>query len=275
TQFVARPGMHKTALMRTASGMSRTIDPRRPRKLNLAQQAEVDRHPEVRLLRRRLKSLLQTFQKQKCSIASTKGTPLLDHYPRAYQAHRNTKRRHKKTLLMEVKERYKKEQPVINIQRQLKGLPVVEQNALQPAEYVFAERVQAIDATGRVTKCFVKFMQAFMQAFMQQENCLYTGFNIAQLVEPNNDGSRAICYMASSIRPIPTPLENNFMILRLASLNPKGVSRSSHCRTARPIGLYCKPPASMSFQDCSDCKFDASIASYVEATPFPPRPEGR
>lgn len=153
-------------------------------------------------------------------------------------------------MLIEVKERYKKEQPVINIQRQLKGLSVVEQNTLQPAEYVFAERVQAIDTTGRVTKCFVKFMQACIQ----QENCLYTGFNIAQLVEPNNDGSRAICYMASSTRPFPTPLENNFMMLRLASLNPKGVSRSSYCRTARPIGLYCKPSASMFFQDRSDCR---------------------
>ena len=132
--------------MRAASGMSRTIDPRRPRKLNLAQQAEVDRHPVVRLLRRRLKSLLQTFQDQKRSIASMKGTLLYNHYRQAYQAHRNSRRRHEKALLMEVKERYKKEQPVIDIQRQLKGLPVAEQEALQAAEYVFVERVHAIDA---------------------------------------------------------------------------------------------------------------------------------
>ena len=58
TQAAYRGLKPQTALMRAASGMSRTIDPRRPRKLNLAQQAEVDRHPEVRLLRRRLKSLL-------------------------------------------------------------------------------------------------------------------------------------------------------------------------------------------------------------------------
>jgi len=136
----------QTALMRAASGMIRTIDPRRPRRLNLAQQAEVDRHPEVRLLRRRLKSLLQTFQDQKRSIASAKGTPLYDHYRQAYQAHRNLRRRNEKALLTEVKERYKKEQPVIDIQRQLKGLPVAEEESLQAAEYVFAERVQAIDA---------------------------------------------------------------------------------------------------------------------------------
>jgi hypothetical protein len=146
TQAAYRGLKPQTALMRAASGMSRTIDPRRPRKLNLAQQAEVDRHPEVRLLRRRLKFLLQTFQDQKRSIASAKGTPLYDQYRQAYQAHRNLRRRHEKALLIEVKERYKKEQPVIDIQRQLKGLPVAEQENLQAAEYVFAERVQAIDA---------------------------------------------------------------------------------------------------------------------------------
>ncbi|KAL8818268.1 MAG: hypothetical protein Q9223_003059, partial [Gallowayella weberi] len=146
TQAVYRGLKPQTALMRVASGMSRTIDPRRPRKLNLAQQAEVDRHPEVRLLARRLKSLLQTFRDQKRSIASTKGTLLYDHYRQVYQAHRNLKRRCEKALLTEVKERYKKEQPVIDIQRQLKGFPVAEQEALQAARYVFAERVHAIDA---------------------------------------------------------------------------------------------------------------------------------
>lgn len=146
TQAAYRGLKPQTALMRAASGMSRTIDPRRPRKLNLAQQAEVDRHPEVRLLRRQLKSLRRAIQDQKRSIANMKGTPLYDHYRRAYQAHRNLRRRHKKALLTEVKERYKKEQPVIDIQRQLKGLPVAEQEALQAAEYVFAEKVHAIDA---------------------------------------------------------------------------------------------------------------------------------
>ena len=145
TQAAYRGLKPQTALMRAASGMSRTIDPRRPRKLNTTQQAEVDRHPEVRLLRRKLKSLLQTFQDQKRSIVSMKGTPLHDRYRQTYQAHRNLKRRLEKVLLIKVKERYKREQPVIDIQRQLKGLPVEEQENLQAAQYVFAERVRAID----------------------------------------------------------------------------------------------------------------------------------
>ncbi|KAL8766093.1 MAG: hypothetical protein Q9194_006371, partial [Teloschistes cf. exilis] len=112
----------------------------------LMRAAEVDRHPEVRLLHRRLKSLLQTFRDQKRSIASMKGTLLYSHYRQTYQALRNLRWRHEKALLTEIKERYKKEQPVIDIQQQLKGLPVAEQEALRAAEYVFAERVQAIDA---------------------------------------------------------------------------------------------------------------------------------
>ena len=146
TQAAYRGLKPQTALMRAASGMSRTIDPRRPRKLNLAQETEVDRHPEVKVLRRRLKSLLRTFRERKCSITSMKGTLLHDQYQQAYHAHRNTRRRHQKALLTEVKERYKKEQPVIDIQHQLKGLPAAEQEALQADRYVFAERVHAIDA---------------------------------------------------------------------------------------------------------------------------------
>ena len=136
----------QTALFRVASGMSRTIDPRRPRKLTAAQQTEVDRHPEVKLLYRRRKSLLKFFKDQKISIASTKGTPIYSEYQQCYHTYRNTRRRLQEALLIEVKANYNKEQPVIDIQQQLKGLPVAEQEALQAEEYVFVERVQAIDA---------------------------------------------------------------------------------------------------------------------------------
>ena len=74
-----------------------------------------------------------------------KGTPLYDDYWQAYQAHHNLKWQHEKALLADVKERYKKEQPVIDIQQQLKGLPVAEQEAFQAAEYVFVKRFQVID----------------------------------------------------------------------------------------------------------------------------------
>ena len=99
----------------------------------------------VRLLRRRLKLLLQPFRDQKQSLVSMRGTPLYNQYRQAYQAYRNLKRRLEKALLFEVKEKYEKEQPVIDIQRQLNGLSVAEQENLRVVDFVFAERVQAID----------------------------------------------------------------------------------------------------------------------------------
>jgi len=87
----------------------------------------------------------KVFQDQKGSIVSTKGTPVYEEYQRAYRAHRNQKRRLEESLLKEVKARYKREQPVIDIQRQLKGLPVVDEETIETAAYVFVERVNVID----------------------------------------------------------------------------------------------------------------------------------
>ena len=145
TQAAYRGLEPQTALMRAASGMSRTIDQRRPRKLTAAQQAEINRLPKVRALYQRLQSQRQWFTDQKRTIASTKGTPIYREYQEAYLAYRNMKRRQEKALLREVKARYKKEQPVIDIQRQLNGVLSVELETTVE-EYVFAERVRVINA---------------------------------------------------------------------------------------------------------------------------------
>ncbi len=78
-------------------------------------------------------------------IASMKGTSVYNKYQKVYQAHRNMKRRQEEALLQEVKARYKREQPVIDIQRQLKGLPLVELETAKAEDYVFEERVRVID----------------------------------------------------------------------------------------------------------------------------------
>ena len=67
----------QTVLMQIASGISRTIDSQRPRTLNDAQRAEVDQHPEVRLLHRRQKTLFKFIKDQHKSIASIKGRPCM------------------------------------------------------------------------------------------------------------------------------------------------------------------------------------------------------
>ena len=145
TQAAYRGLEPQTALMRAASGMSRTIDPRRPRRLTTAQRAEVQRHPEVKLLHRRLRSLQQIFRDRKRSIASMKGTSLHHEYQNAYRTHRKVQRRYEGAFLKEVRARYKVEQPVIDIQRQLKGLPVAEEEERKAEDYIFVERVRAID----------------------------------------------------------------------------------------------------------------------------------
>ena len=132
--------------MRAASGMSRTIDRRRPRKLNVAQQAEVNRHPEVKLLRRRQMKLKESIRDEHGPIVNMKGTSVYNKYRKAYYDFRNTKRRHEKALLNEIKTRYKREQPVIDIQRQLKGLPLLEEDTVKVEDYVFTERVRVINA---------------------------------------------------------------------------------------------------------------------------------
>lgn len=146
TQAAYRGLEPQTALMRAASGMSRTIDRRRPRRLTAAQQAEVDRHSEVRLLRRRLQSQRKWFKDKKRSIASIKGTSVYDEYQEFYRTHRNIRRRHEKARLTEVKARYKTEQPVIDIQRQLRGLPIPEQDRMKAEQYIFVERVRVIES---------------------------------------------------------------------------------------------------------------------------------
>ena len=145
TQAAYRRLEPQTELMRAASGMSRTIDRRRPRRLDASGQAEVDRHPEVRLLRRKQQSLKEILKANNRSIASRKGTSLYDEYRKASHAHRNMKRRCTEALLKEVKAKWKKEQPVIDIQRQLKGLPIASEATMEVENYILAERVRAID----------------------------------------------------------------------------------------------------------------------------------
>lgn len=84
-----------------------------------------------------------------------KGTPLHHHYQQAYRAHRNLKRRLEKALLVKVKERYKIEQPVIDIQRQLKGLPVAERVRAINTLFTFAHIIyrRGVPTAGSSHRC--------------------------------------------------------------------------------------------------------------------------
>ncbi|KAH7364031.1 hypothetical protein BKA65DRAFT_522596 [Rhexocercosporidium sp. MPI-PUGE-AT-0058] len=87
-------------LMRFACSMSRSIDPRRPRKLTPEQTASVNDLPYILKLHKRA--------------------------PEAIKRLYNEKQRKRRELLKRIKERYKSEQPVKDSERQLSGMVVDE-----------------------------------------------------------------------------------------------------------------------------------------------------
>jgi hypothetical protein len=120
TQAAYRGLEPQTAIIRVASGMSRSIDPLRPRTLSKRQLATVDRRPEVVLARRRRDGLAQRVRAQYTTISRARGTAVYDTYREAHQAFLRTKKETRKTVLKEVKAQYRTEQPVSDILRQLR-----------------------------------------------------------------------------------------------------------------------------------------------------------
>jgi hypothetical protein len=120
TQAAYRGLEPQTAIIRVASGMSRSIDPQRPRALTKRQLATVDRRPEVVLARRRRDGLAQRVRAQYTTISRARGTAAYDTYREAHQAFLRTKKETRKTVLKEVKAQYRAEQPVSDILQQLR-----------------------------------------------------------------------------------------------------------------------------------------------------------
>lgn len=81
----------QTVVIRTASGMTRSIDLRRPRALTEGQLAEVERHSEVRLLRGS-KSLARRIRAAHGTIANTKGTAIFEEHQTVYRRHQSIKK---------------------------------------------------------------------------------------------------------------------------------------------------------------------------------------
>jgi hypothetical protein len=102
--------------MRFACSMSRSIDPRRPRKLTPEQTASVNDLPYILKLHKRVNDL------SNAPVGSWKDDRLQKAIKRLY----NEKQRKRRELLKDVKERYKSEQPVKDSERQLSGIVVDE-----------------------------------------------------------------------------------------------------------------------------------------------------
>jgi hypothetical protein len=121
-------------LMRFACSMSRSIDPRRPRFLTAEQSASVNSLPSVVKLEERVASLAQDGRAKK--------------HQRALKRLRNEKQRQRRLMLRDIIEKYKKEQPVIDSERQLSGKVVDEEvrGALERSDNMMPEHLRLINA---------------------------------------------------------------------------------------------------------------------------------
>ena len=121
-------------LMRFACSMSRSIDPRRPRYLTAEQSASVKSLPSIVKLEERVASLDREGRVKK--------------YKKALQRLRNEKQRQRRLMLRDIIERYKKEQPVIDSERQLSGKVVDDEvrGALERSDNMTPEHLRLIDA---------------------------------------------------------------------------------------------------------------------------------
>ena len=94
--------------MRAASGMSRTIDRRRPKQLTDSQRAGVDHHPEIKLVFK-TRTNLRALIRDRGGIEKVTSTALHAKYETACREYRKVRRQHQKAFLKEVKSRYKRE----------------------------------------------------------------------------------------------------------------------------------------------------------------------
>jgi hypothetical protein len=125
-------------LMRFACSMSRSIDPRRPWKLTTEQSASVNDLPCIVKLAQRAKKL----------SGAPEGSQRWKKYRKACRRLENEKKRQRRLLLVDIVDRFKKEQPVIDSERQLSGKVVDEdtRGALERSDQMTPEQLLLIDA---------------------------------------------------------------------------------------------------------------------------------
>ena len=107
-------------LMRAASGMSRSIDQRRSRSLNPSQLAQAHQHPEVKLLRRRKEDLKKTIRACGATLRAD-GTKAYQSYLEICRQLQSKEKKVKRAMMADIRATYREEQPVADIENQLRG----------------------------------------------------------------------------------------------------------------------------------------------------------
>jgi hypothetical protein len=125
-------------LMRFACSISRSIDPRRPRKLTTQQSASINCFPCILKLETRI-----------ARLSRVRGRPGGNKkHQQAIRRLRSEKQRQRRLLLVDLVDRFKKQQPVIDSERQLSGKVVNEdtRDALERSNQLTPEHLLLIDA---------------------------------------------------------------------------------------------------------------------------------
>ncbi|KAJ6112296.1 hypothetical protein N7523_002118 [Penicillium sp. IBT 18751x] len=110
-------------IMRAACRMSRTIDPSRPQELTPEQSSSVNQLPEIAELKRQRDEISQSLERP---LSKNKGKLKYETYRKLNQDLAGAKKRAQDKLLAEVQNKYDREQPMLEIKRQLSGIEPAE-----------------------------------------------------------------------------------------------------------------------------------------------------
>jgi len=132
-------------IMRSATSLKRTMDPRRPTELSESQKSEVEAHVDV-------KAAFRAWQVAK-NLASRKRQSSPKHEEcrqaavKAKQTYLNLRQRHFRAKKIQVRKHFDLEQPILDLQRQVQGLPVeLPAPATSSTGGTLRQRKAAIDA---------------------------------------------------------------------------------------------------------------------------------
>ncbi|KAL4891366.1 hypothetical protein BDV59DRAFT_203545 [Aspergillus ambiguus] len=111
-------------IMRAACRMSRSIDPNRPQELTTAQSSSVNQDPEIIDLVRRRDSLSRQMGRP---LSNNHGTKRYAMYKKLNQEIAGARQRARNVLLTQIQAKYDREQPMLEIRRQLSGFNLAEE----------------------------------------------------------------------------------------------------------------------------------------------------
>jgi len=142
----------QTELIRVATGMSRTIDKRRPRFLLPSQVEQARCHPKVQALLRLRESYKQRIKSRGGTIKKYRGTRLFEQYCKIQRTYISEFEFQKKAFLNEVKKKFRDEQPVVDILHQIHGLDLQDRDDnADKAPLLSTERMQVLDTLLTIT----------------------------------------------------------------------------------------------------------------------------